>query len=280
MSTFIYQNGVLHADTRKIVNFPGRHMLTTDFESKVHKDKWCYIAISGFEATPGILNQIKRAVTIVECCRAVTLAMQEVMKNAERKRGRADFMCDVATYEQKLIAAQTKILSTVPFLAVTRNFLYGSEGELAESKYCRDIKVQENNSVEVIGSAQHAARVLLLNGVPPKDIYPILRRGNAPTGETCEPFDVSKLQSLAAPWLCEKVWLHATFSIAGEIKDLSEDEKDTITDVYLMVQKMGKFRWNRNYPDAPAIEKIINGWRDKKHRETTEFKAYRKGFFK
>lgn len=76
-------------------------MLTTDFESKVHKDKWCYIAISGFEATPGILNQIKRAVTIVECCRAVTLAMQEVMKNAERKRGRADFMCDVATYEQK-----------------------------------------------------------------------------------------------------------------------------------------------------------------------------------
>lgn len=280
MSTFIYQNGVLHADTRKIVNFPGRQMMTTDFESKVHKDKWCYIAVSGFEPTGQMLMQVKRFLTTIQSCKHVAEVVEEAMKNAKLKRGKVGFINDLTEFGERVSEAAKEVVGNLAFLAVTKDYVFGSEGDLAEFSYRKGVQAQKSDSIEVIGSAQHAARILLLNGISPKEIYPILRAGNAPTGETCETFDIKKLSPLQTPWLDKEVWFYACSMIGTQVKGLTDEEKDKAIDLFTMIPKMGKFRWNRNYPNPATIEKIINEWHDKKHRETEDYKMYRKGFFK
>jgi hypothetical protein len=275
MSTFIYQNGVLHADTRKIVNFPGREMITTQTESKVFTDKWCYIATAGFELSPFELNQIKKALTVIQSCYDVAKTVKEATRGIKPQIHTNAFLTDLKTFENLAITAMSNLIKTTPFLAVTHNRVFGFEGELAPGKMVASISVQNTDSVEVIGSQQHAARVLLLNGVPAPDIYPILRQGNVPTGETCEKFEIKKLKNLAAPWTNPAVWWFVSFALGKEGNDLSSGEKDIAADMLMTLPSLGETKWTSNYPDVDAIQKAVAGWRKKEHRNSSAYKSYR-----
>lgn len=275
MSTFIYQNGVLHADTRKIVNFPNREMITTQKESKVFVDKWCYIATAGFEVSPFELGQIKKAITVIQSCREVAKTVKEAMRGSKTHRNMNAFLIDLHAFENLLCTAMSNLIKTTPFLAVTRNNVFGFEGELALGKLINSISVQKSDSVEVIGSAQHAARVLLLNGVPAPDIYPILRNGNAPTGETCEKFEIKKLKDLAPPWTYQGVWWFAAFALGKKENDLSDTDKDIASDMLMSLPSFGTMKWTSNHPNVEAIQKTMTGWLKKEHRQSPAYKSYR-----
>ena len=122
MSTFVYQNGVLHADTRKIVNFPGREMITTQFESKVKTFDWCYVAAGGFEASGIVMQQILKTLTVVQACETLKKVICEAVAGG-RKKGLTDFTCDIRDFGNLFLEAQAKVFGTQTFLAITREII-------------------------------------------------------------------------------------------------------------------------------------------------------------
>lgn len=275
MSTFIYQNQQLFADTRKIVNFPNREMCAIRDESKVYKLGWCYLACGGFELSALALTQILKSITVLESVAAVKSVLRECPKNGHLN----SFLSAFQRYEESLKDAITKQLDDSNFLAVTRKAVYGNEGPLVLKKDSSLISVQTHHSVEVVGSAQNAARILLMNGVSPKDIYPILRSGGAPTGEHCEVFDIKDLNELQPPWLDRNVWIYAAVLIS-QFNNSTDQQKNETVDFITLIPKFGRTTKTGNYPKPNSVKNAMELWGTKSFRSDDIYQKTHERLFK
>lgn len=272
MSTFIYQNGVLYADTRKIVNFPKRQMMLAVSDSKVTSNAWSHVATGGFEKSDGWWRDIYRLLSIVESFYALFDVLQEISKNDKELLIKALAMkLDTMKLLDLYLKAEASIISE-PFLALTKRRVYGFDGDLVEPGCVAKIIVHSLDSIEAIGSSCNAARILLINGVHPKEIYRVLRDGYAPVGETCEEFNVSSLSDAIAPWCDLNVWIYATLRINDKIKNLSFEQKQQLIALVTLIEKMGTISNNTIRTRKKEIIKVIDLWQSKAYLEFADYK--------
>lgn len=270
MSTFIYQNGILYADTRKIINFPGREMMGSTIESKVNSNAWSHIAVSGFEKQDTWYRRLRQRLTVIECFYALVDVLNEIIKHkpdieADATEMIIDLMDLVDGYIETVSASITE-----PFLAVTKRHVYGFDGDLADTK--TKIVVHETNSIEVVGSAYHAARILLFNGVAPKDIYTILRHGYAPVGENFEQFKISDLSDAMAPWCGRDVWIYYAAELKANPSSITLEQKNQLLALYMLRSKMGTISNNTIRAKKNGIIEVIEMWSNKGYLQLPNFK--------
>lgn len=269
MSTYIYKNNCLYADTRKIINFPSRAMVGVEQESKVLTLPWCYIAFTGFPKDETQKTHTLKTLTTLESL----LCLRRILSDeAPELWGIVKTRLDALA--MWYMSAAMSLFDDVGFLALTRRMVYGlsnQEGKNTE----RSIVIKPLTSVEVIGSTAHAAMILLHNGVSPREIYPILRAAHAPTGETPEVFECTALSTKAPPWSDRRVWSHILDTIRVNTPNVLEKEKEKILDIHYLVTLISSYdlSTHTNVLHSGKFDSATALYRNNQQRETPEYRT-------
>lgn len=283
MSTFIYQNGILYADTRKIVNFPKRQMMLATNESKVKSNSWSHVAIGGFEKDNDWWDIFYRSLTVMESFYALISVLDIMSEQDKNRRNQYRQMLKDVKALQTRFGKKMATYYDDSFLVVTKRRVYGFDGDLATCGDTPQLLVHALDSIESVGSSAPAARILLINGVPPAEIYKLLREGYSPTGETCEEFRVADLSNAIAPWSHESTWISCIKFLSastGDKDNLSDREKQHLTAMASMVPSMATISNNTIRASTKRIGKIAELWCNENYLKFSSYKENYGVFFK
>lgn len=267
MSTYIYKNDCLYADTRKIVNFPKGPMSGTVEESKVLQFPWCYLAFTGFPKSATTVTLTLKILTAMESA----VCFSSLLKDHHPELY-AILRPKLTRFMALLQSAALYHMDDIGFLAVTRRMVYSLRtGDLKDTE--RDLDFGYADTMAVVGSSQAAVQILLLNGVAPLDIYPILRRSHTPTGEKPEVFRRLDLEAKVPPWANVDVWSFARAMIKVNIPNKLKEHQESVTDVLYAIAMVGGYddTAHRNTLLRKPMNAVAREMRTNAHRSTDQY---------
>lgn len=270
MSLFIYQDGTLYADKRKVVNFPGGEIIKASIESKVIKTPYCFIAVGGFPHED--TSTYTDFVTALECLFAITKKLQALADNALKssKKEINKFLSTVVDGAATAVGQATDFKDR-PFLAMChrRVWYYGIEStSVAWAEHHKDMAV--------VGTGELFAKILLTNNIHPKDVYPAGRKVGIPIGEVCETYHLKDISDVEPPYMKRAVWMYVIDKLRS-VKNMSE-QLDNFVDFLYFISLFSSKRKDVKLAGQRfiTVDAFIHDWNnDKKFREKAFYKSLR-----
>lgn len=211
MSTFIYRDGKLTADRRKLCNIDGLNAMVSMNESKVRDFGWCLFAMSGNEPSEKNITNTLQSITIMECLHHLRSIVLEFAKYSNKiKDPQAHAIAakgnKYITVIHKLIHACMSLLgqdSTAD--SVVDGLLMTNQVVWRINQYPRRFIIGE---VALHGAGSGLADILLTAGISTKEIYQHLSDCGVPTGPDFDTYEQKNILQLAPP-VFDIIWIAA-----------------------------------------------------------------------